>query len=68
MTALAFPKRTRKISKPFEIVPTEVCGHIRTESIGKTKYFITFIDDFYRILVVAARFMLAQSGLLNLLG
>lgn len=32
--------------KPFGIVHSDVCGPMKTTSIGKAKYFVTFIDDF----------------------
>jgi len=29
-----------------EIIHTDVCGPMRTQSISGRKYFVTFIDDF----------------------
>jgi transposase InsO family protein len=38
----------RRASKVLEIVHSDVCGPMRTTSIGGGKYFVTFIDDFSR--------------------
>ncbi|KAJ0456158.1 putative RNA-directed DNA polymerase [Helianthus annuus] len=35
-------------TKPLELVHSDICGPMRTESIGGCKYFITFIDDYSR--------------------
>lgn len=45
MTKAPFPKRSERSSDILEIVHSDVCGPMRTESIGKSKYFVTFIDD-----------------------
>lgn len=42
-----FPKDGgMRASKPLEIVHSDVCGPMRTTSIGGARYFATFIDDF----------------------
>ncbi|KAJ0785458.1 putative RNA-directed DNA polymerase [Helianthus annuus] len=41
-------KVTWQASRPLELVHSDICGPMRTESIGGCKYFITFIDDFSR--------------------
>ena len=33
-------------TKPLELVHSDVCGPMKTTSIGETKYFVTFIDGF----------------------
>jgi hypothetical protein len=33
---------------PLELVHSDVCGPFHTTSMGGSKYFITFIDDFSR--------------------
>jgi hypothetical protein len=38
--------------KPLEVVHSDVCGPMRTESIGGSRYFVTFTDDFTRLCVV----------------
>ena len=35
-------------TKPLEIVHSGVCGLKRTTSVGKAKYFVTFIDNFLK--------------------
>ena len=37
-----------RANKPLEIVHSDVCGPMRTTSIGGSRYFLTFIDDFLR--------------------
>lgn len=41
-------KRSERKSDLLEIVHTDVCGPMRCESLGKSKYFVTFIDDAIR--------------------
>lgn len=36
----------RQATKPLEIVYFDVCGLMRTTSMGGIKYFVTFIDKF----------------------
>ena len=44
-----FPKDGgTRATKPLEIVHSDVCGPMRTTSIGGSRYFVTFIDDFTR--------------------
>lgn len=45
MTKSPFPKESTRKSETLEIIHSDICGPMRTESIGKSKYFITFIDD-----------------------
>ena len=35
-----------RATKPLELVHSDVCGPIKTTSIGGSRYFLTFIDDF----------------------
>jgi len=46
LTALSFPKSSQKNTDILDIIHTDVCGPMRTESRGKAKYFITFTELF----------------------
>ena len=48
MTRTPFPKISERRSQPVDLVHTDVCGPMRTESLGKAKYFIEFIDNHSR--------------------
>ena len=41
-------RSTRKL----ELVHSDMCGPMQTESLGGQKYFVTFIDDFSRCCAV----------------
>ena len=36
----------RRVTKPLEIIHSDVCGPIRTKFMGGARYFKIFIDDF----------------------
>ena len=40
--------RSWRAKAPLELVHSDICGPMQTPSIGKCRYFITFIDDFSR--------------------
>jgi transposase InsO family protein len=40
--ALPYPQISEKPMFPRDVVTTDVCGHFRTESIGGSRYFVTF--------------------------
>ncbi|TPX52862.1 hypothetical protein PhCBS80983_g06433, partial [Powellomyces hirtus] len=45
-TKLPFPKeRTSRASEVLELVHSDVCGPMRTLTIGRARYFVLFIDD-----------------------
>lgn len=48
LTALPFPKRLSRSTHKLEIIHSDLCGPMRTESLGKSKYFVTFKDDYSR--------------------
>ncbi|KAL0280832.1 UNVERIFIED_CONTAM: hypothetical protein PYX00_002008 [Menopon gallinae] len=40
-----FVKDTASKAKLLEIIHSDVCGPMKTESLGKSKYFVTFTDE-----------------------
>lgn len=59
ITRTPFPKATTRKSELLDIIHTDVCGPMRVESHGESKYFIEFIDDCSRWCEV--RFLKAKS-------
>lgn len=52
-TRLPFATKQRKsTTKRLELVHTDICGPMKKESLSKSIYFITFIDDFSRKIFV----------------
>lgn len=45
MSRSPFPKSSGRNTGILELVHTDVCGPMRTESIGGARYFVEFIDD-----------------------
>lgn len=46
-TRLPFPKKSQSSSKAIlDLIHTDVCGPMQTESIGKKRYILTLIDDY----------------------
>ena len=44
-----FPKdKSHRASQPFEIIHSDVCGPMNIKSLGSSRYFVTFIDDYSR--------------------
>lgn len=53
MKRTPFPSvNSRQSSAILELIHSDVCGPMQTASIGGKKYFVTFIDDFSRMMVV----------------
>ncbi|XP_025833281.1 uncharacterized protein LOC112905330 [Agrilus planipennis] len=48
LSTLPFPERATKCKRPLKTVHSDICGPMRTESNGRGKYFVTFIDDYSR--------------------
>ena len=47
-----FPKKSSRVTtKPLELVHSDVCGPMSVDSIGGSRYFITFTDDYSRFVV-----------------
>lgn len=63
MIRTPFPKRSGRSTTPLELVHTDVCGPMSTESIGKSKYFVEFVDDHSRWCEV--RFIRHKSDVLQ---
>jgi transposase InsO family protein len=42
--ALPFPQKSEKPSKARDIIASDICGPFNVESMGKSRYFITFVD------------------------
>ena len=45
-TRVWFKTKEHSITKPLELVHTDLCGPMRTESLQGDSYFMLFIDDF----------------------
>ena len=49
----SFPKKSERVTKqPLELIHSDVCGPMSTGSVGGSKYFVTFIDDYSRYTVL----------------
>lgn len=52
-TRLPFPKQAQKKSKSVcELIHTDVCGPMQTESMSKKRYLMTMIDDYSRFAMI----------------
>lgn len=48
LSSTPFPSRDRRSSGALDLMHTDICGPMRTESQGDARYFVTFIDDYTR--------------------
>ena len=49
LTQKPYPKHAEyRSTQPLELIHSDICGPMKCLSLGKRKYFITFIDDFSR--------------------
>lgn len=48
LTSLPFQRRVDRSDHPLQLVYSNICGPIRTQSNGSGVYFATFIDDYSR--------------------
>ena len=50
-----FPKHsTRVTNKPLELIHSDVCGPTSVPSIGGSRYFVTFTDNYSRYTITYA--------------
>eukprot|EP00794_Sanderia_malayensis_P011553 gene11553-biopygen9222 len=48
-----FPKKSsHRCTQPLELIHSDVCGPMNEHSVGGSKYFVTFIEDFSRFTTV----------------
>ena len=48
-----FPKKSQsRSSQPLELIHSDVCGPMSVNSVGGSRYFVTFIDDYSRFTTV----------------
>ena len=53
MHKLPSPKQSvNRASKPLELIHTDLCGPMNVDSIGGSKYMLTFTDDYSRYTTV----------------
>lgn len=53
LTRLPFPKKSRNKSKEIlDLIHTDICGPMQTESLGKKRYVLTLIDDFSKFTTI----------------
>ncbi|KAI8436415.1 hypothetical protein MSG28_010011 [Choristoneura fumiferana] len=45
-TRLPFKSSGVKVNKPLELVHSDICGPMETQSLGGARYFLTFLDDY----------------------
>jgi transposase InsO family protein len=46
MSRKSFPKAAHEVESVLDVVVSDICGPMQTESVGRKLYFITFIDVF----------------------
>lgn len=62
-TKLPFQETHNRVKEILEIVHTDLCGPMRSTSIGGAKYFLTFINDYSRWTEIY--FLRQKSDVLN---
>ena len=50
---LPFPKKSfHKTTKPLQLIHSDVCGPVHVPSLGGSRYFVTFTDDYSRYVTI----------------
>lgn len=63
MKKLKFPEEKRlKTSQPLQRIHSDVAGPIHPQSLGKNKYYVTFLDDFTNYIYVEPLSLKSQVG------
>ena len=52
MTQKPFSHKSERKTELLELIHSDICGPMKTESLGKARCFVTFIDDFSRWCVI----------------
>ena len=55
-------KRVKEIHQPLQLVRSDLCGPMNVDSVGGSKYVLTFTDDYTRY--VTAYFIKSKSEVL----
>lgn len=63
LTRKPFPNTSKRSSKMLEIIHTDLCGPMKTHSLGGARYFIVFIDDYSRWCEI--RFLKSKNDVLD---
>jgi hypothetical protein len=50
MHHFSFTKTTWRTNTPLELIHADICGPIRTPSISNNRYFLLFVDDYFRMI------------------
>lgn len=51
-TRMTIPKKSEsRASRPLDLVHSDVCGPMKTRTVGDKRYMLTFIDDYFRFTV-----------------
>lgn len=54
----SFPKTAWRANAPLESVYADICGPTRTPSLNNKRYFLFFVDDYYKMIWI---FFLAKK-------
>lgn len=51
-TRLPFKSECKRAQTPLQLVHSDICGPMETQTLGGSKYFITFLDDYSKKIYV----------------